>query len=90
MFSGAGVLIFFKQYLILFREKRENVSIQEPGGRFDEENHEDIEETAKDELFEETCALFNANSLQTKRNYFDISTGSSHLCGSEQTPVRIT
>ena len=70
MFSGAGVLIFFNKHLIIFREKKYN-HYTEPGGTFDDK-HTNIEETAKEELFEETCGLFNIEHLQTKNNYFDV------------------
>lgn len=75
-FSGAGVLILERDihdniFLILVRDLTKQCWT-EPGGRFDHK-HRSISQTAKDELYEETLALFKAKSVNSlnNNNYFD-------------------
>ena len=71
--TGASVLIFEKDCMILFRERRGGC-YTEPGGKY-EYKHDDIEHTANDELYEETCCLFDSESPVSKiknNNYFDL------------------
>ena len=72
MFSGAGVLIFINDYVLLFRE-RTSKGYTEPGGRYDQK-HTTIEDAAIDELYEETCCLFDINRLEHKNNFVDVVT----------------
>lgn len=69
--GGAGVLLFEENNVILFREKKEGV-YTEPGGSFDIKKHKQIEDTAIDELFEETSCLFSSKKVETKKNHFDL------------------
>lgn len=71
--TGASVVIFEKDCVILFRE-RQNGLYTEPGGKY-EYKHSNIEQAANDELYEETCCLFNSESPvyhSNKKNYFDL------------------
>lgn len=70
MFSGAGVLIFQDDNILLFRE-RKSKRYTEPGGKFDKK-HDNIEDTAIDELYEETCCLFDIRNIEKRNNYVDI------------------
>jgi hypothetical protein len=77
VFSGAGVLIFNGDNIILFRERKSR-AYTEPGGKFDKK-HKDLEEVAIDELYEETCCLFDMTNIQYKNNYIDIEYDNGRL-----------
>ena len=72
MFSGAGVLIFMNDCVLLFRE-RSSRGYTEPGGRYDQK-HENIEDAAIDELYEETCCLFDIHDIEHANNFVDVTT----------------
>jgi len=74
--TGASVLIFEKDCILLFREIQGGSSCcyTEPGGKY-EYKHDNIEHAANDELYEETCCLFDSESPVSKlkkNNYFDL------------------
>lgn len=75
--SGAGVMMFENDKngtnLILVNDISKN-SYTEPGGGYDNIKHESIAETAIEELYEETSALFhakNVSSIVGNKNYID-------------------
>ena len=80
--TGASVLLFQEDSLLLFREinkckkcGREHFDCcyTEPGGKY-EAKHSSIEQAAEDELYEETCCLFDCKYVckRKKDNFFDI------------------
>lgn len=77
MFSGAGVLIFNGDNILLYRE-RKSKAYTEPGGKFDKK-HKTLEDVAIDELYEETCCLFDIVDLHRKNNYVDIEYDNGRL-----------
>ena len=75
-YSGAGVVVLendkFGTNIILVRDTHKN-SYTEPGGKYDHK-HGTIHDAAKDELYEETSALFyakNNKSINNNNNHFD-------------------
>jgi hypothetical protein len=85
MLTGASVLLFEKDCLLLFRErntrytcqdckrKHSNCCYTEPGGKY-EDKHLSIDQAAEDELYEETCCLFDCKYVckLKKDNFFDL------------------
>ena len=76
--TGASVLLFEKDCILLFRERNSDnyqneLCYTEPGGKF-ENKHYNIEEAAEDELYEETCCLFECSNISNKKhnNHFDV------------------
>ena len=72
--TGASVLIFEKDSVLLFRETGHPECYTEPGGKY-ECKHDSIEHAANDELYEETCCLFDSESSVSKmknNNFFDL------------------
>ena len=86
--TGASVLLFEKDNLLLFREINASCSVckkfccyTEPGGKY-EKKHDTIEDTAKDELYEETCCIFECNNINTRKNknVFDLAYNKHKTC----------